>query len=501
MTTRRDRLLYITGGNDDCVAIWDVSASEAETNGVPSRSQDDQLLGSLAKLVSFRTVASNPMYVEDCRRGATYLKSLFKRFGATSKLLPTDDGRNPVVFARFSVQSKQASTRKSILFYGHYDVIPAETAQSSWQTDPFELTGLNGYLYGRGVSDNKGPILAALYAAGELMQEGQLASDIVFLIEGEEECGSRGFKNAVRMHKEFIGDVDWILLANSYWLDDETPCLTYGLRGVVHATVEVQSEKPDLHSGVDGSHLNREPTVELVRLLARLHGEDGRIQIPQFYDPIKPVTAAEEAMYTAITSTLSVNPASPYKDLDEAEIKNHLMSKWRFPSLTIHRVDVSGPSNATIIPRSASAAISLRIVPDQHVDDIKRNLISFIEAQYTFILGGNKLCISIDHEAEPWLGDPTNQAFRTLECAITEAWAELDVSVTANGAANGATNGTGVTTPRKSLLYIREGGSIPGIRFLEKEFAAPAAHLPCGQASDAAHLDNERLRLVNLYKV
>jgi di- and tripeptidase len=53
---------------------------------------------------------------------------------------------------------------------------------------------------------------------------------------------------------------------------------------------------------------------------------------------------------------------------------------------------------------------------------------------------------------------------------------------------------------RRKPLYIREGGSIPAIRFLEKEFDAPAAHLPCGQASDNAHLDNERLRLVNLYK-
>jgi di- and tripeptidase len=220
--------------------------------------------------------------MEDCRRGATYLKSLFKRFGATTTLLPSEPDRNPIVFAKFNAAVKKKG--KTILFYGHYDVIQAEaTVEEGWFTDPFELTGQNGYLYGRGVSDNKGPCLAALFAVGELVQAQELESDIVFLIEGEEESGSRGFADAVRRNKELIGDVDWILLANSYWLDDEVPCLTYGLRGVIHATVVVESEKPDLHSGVDGSRLNREPTIDLVNLLAKLTDETGAIKIPGIF--------------------------------------------------------------------------------------------------------------------------------------------------------------------------------------------------------------------------
>lgn len=212
------------------------------------------------------------------------MKSLFKRFGATATLLPSEANRNPIVFAKFSGTGKQKPKGKTILFYGHYDVIHADSSDSeAWSTNPFELTGQNGYLYGRGVSDNKGPCLAALFAAGELVQEQELESDILFLIEGEEESGSRGFADAVRRNKEMIGDVDWILLANSYWLDDEVPCLTYGLRGVIHATVAVESEKPDLHSGVDGSRMNREPTIDLVNLLAKLTDEAGGIKIPGMF--------------------------------------------------------------------------------------------------------------------------------------------------------------------------------------------------------------------------
>ncbi|KAI5852733.1 hypothetical protein DFP73DRAFT_469640 [Morchella snyderi] len=483
ITTRNDRLILITGGNDDCVAIWDVSACELDESSGPQQTQNDQLLSSLSKLVSFHTVSNNPTYMEDCRRGATYLKSLFKRFGATTTLLPSEPDRNPIVFAKFNAAVKKKG--KTILFYGHYDVIQAEaTAEEGWFTDPFELTGQNGYLYGRGVSDNKGPCLAALFAVGELVQAQELESDIVFLIEGEEESGSRGFADAVRRNKELIGDVDWILLANSYWLDDEVPCLTYGLRGVIHATVVVESEKPDLHSGVDGSRLNREPTIDLVNLLAKLTDETGAIKIPGFSEPVRPVTAAEEEMYSAITTALCNK--SNWSHLTAEGIKDHLMSKWRFPSLTIHRVSVSGPSNATIIPRSASAAISLRIVPDQELSVIKNCLVEYLNSEYKRFGSGNKLKISIDHEAEPWLGDPENDAFRTLESAIMDAW--------------NTSNAAGEKQKIKPL-YIREGGSIPTARFLEKEFGAPAAHLPCGQASDHAHLDNERLRLVNLYKV
>lgn len=195
-------------------------------------------------------------------------------------------------------------------------------------------------------------------------------------------------------------------------------------------------------------------------------------------DPVRPITPAEEAMYTAITTTLLPKPSWSHLTVDE--IKNYLMSKWRFPSLTIHRVSVSGPSNATIIPRSASASISLRIVPDQELAVIKECLVEYLHAEYARFDSGNKLSVTIEHEAEPWLGDPENSAFRTLEDAIMGVW------------------GMGEEV---RPLYIREGGSIPTARFLEKEFGAMAAHLPCGQASDSAHLDNERLRLVNLYKV
>jgi di- and tripeptidase len=482
---------------------------------------------SLTQFVAFRTVSSLPKYRADCRRGASYLRSVFQNFGAATEMINTAEPYNPIVFAKFKGNPATAASRKKILFYGHYDVIAAENEQRQWKHDPFTLKGEDGYLYGRGVSDNKGPIMAAIYAAHELANEQSLDSDIIFLIEGEEESGSRGFEKAVKARKDLIGDIDWILLANSYWLDDHVPCLTYGLRGVIHATVQIESKHPDLHSGVDGSALLDEPLKDLVMLLSKLTGRHGKVQIPGFYDPILPLTEDEKQLYTEITKTLlRSNP-----DLgDPEELAQSLMRRWREASLTIHRFQTSGPENSTIIPRLAKAALSIRLVPNQEASDVAQSLITYLETEFEDLDSKNKLTVTIDHQAEPWLGDFSNEIFQTLERAIMSVWGptlgqrresmhalrkpELATSPTSTKRTSIPTTSSTLaqssderSSPSDTLempvrtkpLYIREGGSIPSIRFLEKEFNAPAAHLPCGQASDSAHLDNERLRLVNLF--
>ena len=518
------RQLLATGGNDCCVAVWDVSEPAADAPGV-SITSNEELFGSLAKFISYRTVSSDPSYAEDNRRGASFLRSLFKRFGAHTTMLNTSGTLNPVVFARFRGNTAGTTARKTILFYGHYDVIAARNERGAWRADPFAIQPVNGYVYGRGASDNKGPVLAALYAAAELAREKALEADVAFLIEGEEECGSRGFADAVRRNKDVIGPVDYVLLANSYWLDDQMPCLTYGLRGHIQATVTVTSEHPELHSGVDGSSLLDEPLKDLIAILARLTGPQNRVTLPGFYDPIPEPSAAEEERYAAITASL----ARRYPDLaiDPDAFTAAMKQRSREAALTVHRF-APGPENMTIIPNQAQAGLSIRLVPNQDTATVKRALVDFLQAEFETLNTTNRLGVTIDHEADPWLGDPDNAIFRALEEAISDVWgpvgevrpagsaatlpSNLQTVVSCSRAAveeDGDSEGDSyasepvyVDVPSKRVkpLYVREGGSIPAIRFLEKEFDAPAAHLPCGQASDSAHLDNERIRLTNLYQ-
>ena len=351
--------------------------------------------------------------------------------------------------------------------------------------------------------------MAAIYAAHELANEQKLDADIIFLIEGEEESGSRGFKEAIKAKKALIGDIDWILLANSYWLDDHVPCLTYGLRGVIHATVQIESRHPDLHSGVDGSALLDEPLKDLVMLLSKLTGSHNKVLIPGFYDPILPLAPGEKELYAEITNTLlRGNP-----DLgDPDELAHSLMRRWREASLTIHRFQTSGPENSTIIPRLAKAALSLRLVPNQESAEVAKSLVKHLQSEFGQLDSKNTLQVTIDHQAEPWLGDYQNEIFKTLESAIMSVWGPTlgrrrssvhalkscpDTSAapsptmspsdsrpsptTSNTLANGSNEDGSPSSPTmlaRKPLYIREGGSIPSIRFLEKEFGAPAAHLP-----------------------
>lgn len=495
-TTYNSKKYYITGANDNDVSIWRIDGSSSSSHETAEQTED-VMITALQEFVSYKTVSSRPEFAEDCHRGATFLGSLFKRLGAHVDLLSTDSSpHNPVVLARFSGASQTTQKRKNILFYGHYDVVTADPKKSKWNTDPFQLKGINGYLYGRGVSDNKGPIMAALFAVTDLMQAKKLDNDIVFLIEGEEEAASRGFKETVRQNKDLIGEVDYILLANSYWLDDEVPCLTYGLRGVLHATVCVESPLPDLHSGVDGSYMNDEPLSDLTSILSKLKGPGNKVMIPGFYDTILPITSEEEARYDEIACLLMKrNPERGPLD----KLKRALMARWREPNLTIHRYKVSGP-DGSLVSSHASANISLRLVPGQEVEQVISHLSSRLRELFGELDSENSLTIQIDNQAEPWLGNPNNEIFRTLEDAVMAAWSPVFAQATTESDEE-EDGSTAEPTPRpRRPLYIREGGSIPAIRFLEKEFAAPAAHLPCGQASDSAHLDNERLRVLNLVK-
>jgi di- and tripeptidase len=489
----------------------------------------DELVLALREFVAYRSVSSNPACAGECSQAATFLRKQFSIFHADTTFLTAQEGINPILLAGFCASS-DPEDKKTVLFYGHYDVVDAQYDPTEWHVKPFQLHPLNGYLYGRGVTDNKAPILAALYAVADLARHGKLTCNVVFLVEGEEESGSRGFVDAVRRNRKRIGNVDFILLANSYWLDDHIPCLTYGMRGVIHVSMTVASGKPDRHSGMDGKSSAHEPLKDLMLLLSALSGPSGTsVMIPNFYHGIAELTEDEMKRYSEITSNLTLG----HSEIKDAQaFTNSLIQRWREPNLTIHRVEVPESKTAVTIPRFATAALSIRIVPGQDAEEIAADLISFSKKEFRSLGCTNQLEVRILSMADAWLGDPSNEIFQALESAITQVWtpdddtfetlpqrtltnhgknqkftpppSPIQVSPPSQAHRRASTlvnkgNFNAETMPRRPL-YIREGGSIPAISFLEREFGAPAAMFPMGQASDNAHLGNERMRVENLYK-
>ncbi|CAO3678442.1 unnamed protein product [Rhizopus stolonifer] len=508
LTTRGNYL--VSGSSDHSIKFWDVSFTypstdlfrRSTTSALQNTSASDTMLHVLEKWISIRTVSGSQRYMEECRRGARFLKNVLQQLGAVSRMIPGATGRNPLVYGRFNGKGNGQKHTPTILVYGHYDVIGADCEKNLWGSDPFQLTGKNGYLYGRGTSDNKGPILACIFAVSELLKEGLLDVNVVFLIEGEEESGSVGLYEAVSQNKELFNDIDLILLSNSYWLGEDVPCITYGLRGVVHASVSICNERADLHSGVEGGAVP-EPLVDLIHVLGKLVDTDKQVLIPGFYRDVRPVTEAEQELYDPIVEWMQTSEtaqsstrthhstiASPSltqesgnetqcklntcgKQFSAQELKQQLMRRWRYPTLTVHKIDVS-INNPTIIPRNAKASVSMRVVPDQSISEICSEFTEYIYKLFGECNSDNKISVTIESVAEYWLGDLNCKYFKAVEEAVRNEW-------------------------KTEPLFIREGGSIPAVRWLEKFCNASAVHIPFGQSSDQAHLHNERIRLLNLH--
>lgn len=473
----REAWILITGANDNCIKLWPIdrpatrrSQLAINCSGPDSPTErlnvnmHDVVVTALSKFVSFPSVSSDPKHREDCRQAAIWLKNCLSQLGAESSLVPTIEGRNPLVLATFRGSQVSGHPRSRILFYGHYDVMSAPS--EGWDTNPFILTGRNGYLYGRGATDDKGPIIVAACAASELLKRREMDCDLVMLIEGEEEVGSIGLSEAIKRSdvREKIGHIDGIIISNSTWISEERPCITYGMRGVIHCSIEIANELPDLHSGVDGGAVS-EPMIDMVNLLARLSRAQGKKQhvlVPGFYDEVQKQGLEEKQMFELL-ATVTGQSASSF------------LARWSEPSLSVHSVEVSGPGNPTVIPSKVGAKVSLRIVPNQDLETITNSLREHLLSSFSELQSPNKISVKIDNSTDWWLGDIKGAWFKALEGAIQEEW--------------------GIEP-----LRIREGGSIPSVPFLEKELSCQALHLPIGQSSDRAHLNNERISLDNLQR-
>ena len=342
---------YITAGNDSLLKVWRLpnqeslpsSKNDTATSDSGLRTEGDVMLYALAKLVAVPTV-SDDAHREQCRQGAHLLRKILLQMGAQAKLVATIEGKNPLVIATFTGKETQKQ-RKRVLFYGHYDVQPAD--KSNWDSDPFTLSGRDGYLHGRGVSDDKGPIMAMAAAVAALRDRRELNVDVVMLIEGEEEAGSGGFQQTVQRYKEEIGDIDCILLSNSSWIGEDDPCIVYGMRGVIYARLNIGSGRDDMHSGVDGGAVD-EPMSAMIRVL----GAIGSLSLPGFFDDVLADTEAEQEVYREVAAAAGTSEKS-------------LASKWRRPTFSVANIVTSAPNNNTIIPREVTANVSFRLVPNQ----------------------------------------------------------------------------------------------------------------------------------------
>ena len=218
----------------------------------------DKYIKALCEAVAIQSVSAWPDKRGEIKQMVQWTEKRLKSLGVDVSLrdvgeqrLP--DGRKiplpPVLFGSY----KSPGAKKTVLIYGHLDVQPA-LMEDGWNTEPFVLTEKDGKLYGRGSSDDKGPVLCWLHAIEAFKAIGEeVPVNLKFVFEGMEESGSEGLDDLLFAEKdEFLSDVDYVCISDNYWLGTDKPCITYGLRGICYFGIEVECSLKDLHSGVFG---------------------------------------------------------------------------------------------------------------------------------------------------------------------------------------------------------------------------------------------------------
>ena len=452
----------------------------------------------LRTFVGIPSISSSAAFLEECWRGARFIATTLELLGATVKTTASPRvGALPVVIAKFFATAAVTprSERECVVVYAHYDVVFADPTE--WDSDPFVMEGRDGYLYGRGVSDNKGPLLATIFAVKALLDSGNLNVDVCFVIEGEEESGlslhERGFESVIASNLSWFKPCRAIVISNNYWIDEVTPCITYGMRGVIDLEIWVSGPRRDLHSGVDGGAVN-EPMADLNALLASLHASDGSIAVQALNQNVRPPSSDEAARLESLNldmesyaSDLGVSklagtprfgPSSSSENwcsgLRSASARL-LARRWAQPHISISSIESTNRARAfRKIPMAAVARLSVHFVPDQEAEVLIQALREHLQLHFASRSATNRLSIVIKQTSDWWLGDINASIFQIAGRAVQDVWGVM---------------------PR----MVREGGSYGGITAaLEGLLQAPALHLPMGQSSDHAHLHNERISVHNL---
>lgn len=333
----------------------------------------------LDEFLRIESVSADPARRGEVRRAAQWIADELTRIGFDHARLH-ETGRHPIVTADWLHAGDDVPT---ILVYCHYDVQPADPLDE-WVRPPFEPRYEDGRIYARGSGDDKGQLFMHLKAAEAwLATSGRLPVNLRVLFEGDEEVGSEPIEGFIREHPDLLA-ADLAIVSDSDMHDDEgTPAISHGLRGIAYFEVKVSGPFQDLHSGSYGGAVAN-PANVLVRMLASLVDDAGRITIPGFYDRVRDLTADERRAYAELPfdeEEWREGIGIPVVDAGERGYTTLERLSAR-PTLDINGLwgGYSGEGAKTIIPAWAAAKFSTRLVPDQDFVEIQRNTVAHLKA-------------------------------------------------------------------------------------------------------------------------
>ena len=333
----------------------------------------------LFDLLRIASISALPAHAADCERAAAWWRDQLAGLGFEASVRPTPG--HPVVVGHFA--GPAAYRGPHVLFYGHYDVQPVDPV-SLWHSPPFEpqyVDGPHGKRFvARGAVDDKGQTVMFLEALRAWsVAGGGIPARITVLLEGEEEVGSANLDAFLTANKAELA-ADMALISDTGMWDVDTPAITTRLRGMTYAEVTLKAANRDLHSGLyGGSALN--PINALTKILGALQDEDGRVQLPGFYDRVSPVSNAQRAQWDALgfdeaAYLHGIGLTSPVGERGYAALER----LWARPTADINGIwgGYTAAGSKTVIASEASAKVSFRLVPNQDPDEVMEQFKRFV---------------------------------------------------------------------------------------------------------------------------
>ena len=426
----------------------------------------DRLLRELSDFLRIPSLSTSPSHDADCRAAAEWVAAELRRLGCDDVQFLASE-THPVVWG----VGPDVPGAPTLLVYGHYDVQPPDPLDE-WTTPPFEPTVRGGKLFARGAADDKGQIFCLLKAIETNDTRTRPRINFRFLIEGEEEYGSRVLFELLRREPERT-QADAVLIADMAYIAPHWPAVYTTLRGLCYAEITVRTAKSDLHSGEFGGAAPN-AHEELARLLGRLKTPDGKIHVPGLYAAVRRPSQRERATWKRLPFKESefLKHRVRAKALTGLKSYSVLERLWALPTFEIHGITggFTGDGAKTVIPAEATAKVSLRLVPDQKLKVVERQLAAAVKRLAPRHVQTN---VRFLHGADPATVAVTHPAFQLLDQAFKD--------VVGRG-----------TVP------ARAGGSIPVVPALGKG-GAPVILTGIGLPDDRLHAPNEKLDLKQLW--
>lgn len=422
-------------------------------------------LDDLFAFIRFPSISTLPERAGDVAACAQWLGAKLNALGLQAEIHAT--GGHPIVVAR----NQHVAGRRTVMIYGHYDVQPVDPL-AEWTSPPFEPVVRDGVIYARGSTDNKGQILAHVLGVGETLREkGDVPVNLIFLIEGEEEVGSKHLETFLAAHREEL-KCDIIAISDTGMIARDTPTFTYGLRGVAAMEVRLHGPATDLHSGIYGGAVAN-PLTALARLVATLHDADGRVAVAGFYDDVAPLQQWErdawarlpfgDAEILAVTGSPALFGEAGYTSVERL---------WARPTVEVNGIGggFQGAGSKTVIGREAFVKLTFRLVPGQRPADIMAKVRAHLEKHCP---PGVRIEIEDGHSGEPYATDPHSAFGKAAQRALAR------------------------TFPGRETALIREGGSIPIVNTFKKILGAETLLLGLALPDCRAHAPDENFPIEN----